>query len=430
MILEFNKVRVKEIIYIILLLTLIMGTLNDELGISSEIRYFNDVLIFILMIFIFWQGKFIRKVNWLRMKNIFIAMIIFTIINLFTVILNLVPLNLVVWAIRNTYRFFVFFWACILYLEKSDLKKIFEIMYKLQWLNLVLILYQFFALGLKQDYLGGIFGHGANAALLIYSILLLAYAIPKYIAKEYSLFRILFILITTSLMSVLAEIRIFFVLVVVIVITNFLLNKNFFKNITIILGIVVLFLFAVSMYKTLFPYVSLSIEAFIKEGNSTGGGYNISRLNAFSDINTIFFRDDIIKNLFGYGFGNCEYSSVSLFCSKFYDLYGHYNYRWFTSQWIFLETGYAGILSYIFILIYNFIYSFKCYKILKSNKINSSFVLCCLNMTIICIISVFYNSLLKADYGYIAFFSLSISGIIFKEVKKEYVKRYNKKIII
>ena len=175
----------------------------------------------------------------------------------------------------------------------------------------------------------------------------------------------------------------------------------------------------------MFPYVSLSLDALIKEGNSTGGGYNISRLNAFSDINSIFFKNDIIDNLFGYGFGNCEYSNVSLFCSEFYNLYGAYNYRWFTSQWIFLETGYAGIISYVFILISDIIYSFKCYR--RSWKKDRSLILCCLIMGVICLISVIYNSLLKADYGYVAFFSLAISAIVFKG-EKNYVKRNNKKI--
>ena len=46
-------------------------------------------------------------------------------------------------------------------------------------------------------------------------------------------------------------------------------------------------------------------------------------------------------------------------------------------------------------------------------------------MCIVCIISVFYNSLLKADYGYIAFFAMAIAGIVFKGERKN-VKRIYK----
>ena len=180
----------------------------------------------------------------------------------------------------------------------------------------------------------------------------------------------------------------------------------------VIVGAVFLLFVSLQIYAALFPYVDLSIEAFLNEGSSTGGGYNISRLNAFSEINTIFFHDSFLKNLFGYGFGNCEYSTINIFCSDFYKLYGFYNYRWFANQWIFLETGYAGVISFCSFFVISFIISFKNSKnIVVKNK---SLIETGIIMTIICLISFFYNSLLKADYGYIAYFSLAIIGLVIK----------------
>lgn len=415
-----TKLNVKYLIYIILILPMIMGTLSDDFGIPSGIRYVNDVLILFLLVLIIKRKDFFKQVHYLKMDIILIAMILFSVINFVSAVINFVPLNLVMWAIRNTYRFFVFFWACIFFLDKVDLKKLFEVFFWLQWINFILVLYQFFSLGLMQDSLGGIFGHGGNAGLLVYSVLLLAYAMSRFISKEYSLFRLLFVLITTCLISVLAEIRIFFLMALMIIIVNFSLNKNIVRKTFILLGLLVLFFFAVEIYKELFPYVTLSFDAFLKEGTSTGGGYNISRLNAFSDITQIFFKNNILCKIFGYGFGNCEYSSIPFFCSEFYKDYGSFNYRWFTNQWIFLETGYAGIVSYLTILLSSLLYAVKRYFGIE--KESKSLIVICIIMCLFCIISVFYNSLLKADYGYIAFFSIAIAGIIFKGEQQD-VKR-------
>lgn len=427
MILKVGRVRIntKSLIYFVLTLTLVMGTLTDDFGIPSAIRYMNDAIIIILFLFLLKRNDFLNKISFLGMNAIFIAMILFSVVNIITVVINFVPLNLVLWAVRNTYRFLIFFWACVLFLDKDDLNKIFEFFYWLQWVNFLLVLYQFFGLGLKQDSLGGIFGHGGNAGLLVYSVILLAHAISKFISKEYSMFRMLFVLVSTCFISVLAEIRVFFVMALIIIMVNFFLNRNIMRKTLIMLGLIVLFFIAIDIYKELFPYVTLSIEALLEEGNSTGGGYNISRLNAFSDIKRIFFKEDLIHNLFGYGFGNCEYSTIPLFCSEFYREYGSFNYRWFTNQWIFLETGYAGIITYLIILCTSFVYSFKCYR--KVSKEKKSLIVICIIMCIVCIISVFYNSLLKADYGYIAFFAMAIAGIVFKGERKNVERVYKEK---
>lgn len=419
MLITYGKIRIrpKNLIYIVLILTLLMGTLNDDFGVTTNIRYLNDVATLLLMFSLFFDKKIQKYIPYLGLNKIIIAMLVYTLVNIISIIINMVSVSLVVWAVRNTYRFFVFFWACIVYLEKEDLDRIFEIMYKIQWANVVLIFYQFTVLNLKQDDLGGIFGHGGNAGLLIYSVLLLAYAVSKYVSKEYSMFKVLFVLISTCVISVLAEIRAFFVFALIIVIVNAILNKSIIRKTGVILVSIILFFVAVDLYSKLFPYVSLTLDAFIKEGSSTGGGYNISRFNALSEINRLFFKNDNLRELFGFGFGNCEYSNIPLFRSKFYDLYGSYNYRWFTSQWVFLETGYAGVVSYIGIVLFNLSYSIKILKLKKDD--DKVFKLICIILSIVCIISFFYNSLLKADFGYIAFFSLAISGIVYKEEKLE-----------
>ena len=406
------RIYPKQLVLFIFYLTLIMNFLSDEIGIPTGIRYCNDFLIFLLLLSMISDG--VRNhVKALNIKLISFSIMLFTIVNIFTAAINLVPLNLVIWAIRNTYRFFVFFYACVLYLKKDDVKKIFNNLYYIQWLNVVLVLYQYYLLDLEQDTLGGIFGHGGNAGLLIYSVLLLCYAIFQYTAKEYPLYKLIFIAISTSLTSVLAELRVFFVLFVIIVIINIMLSKSSWKKILVIASLIVLFLISVRVYSELFPYVELTIQALLEEGLGQGGGYNISRLNAFSDINELIMHDDVLENLFGFGFGNCEYSDVAIFTSSFYDEYGHLNYRWFSHQWIFLETGYFGVVSYLLILLSMLICGIKTWR--KVHGTDKPLVETGISMCIICFVMFFYNSLLKADFAYIAFLGLAIPTIMFKE---------------
>ena len=200
---------------------------------------------------------------------------------------------------------------------------------------------------------------------------------------------------------------------------NFLITKFTLKKPVVIFGVIILFFISVNMYEKIFPYVDLSFEAFISEGSSTGGGYNLSRLSGISNINKIFFNDDFLKNSFGYGFGNCEYSSFEIFTSNFYKIYGDYHYRWFTHLWVFLETGYFGIVSYLLIIISIFFQSFKCIKN-KFNQLDFDCIIFTCIISVIMILMFFYNSLLKADFAYLAFFALSISSVIIKSNKNLY----------
>lgn len=417
-----KRINSKVFIYFIIIFTVFMNTFIDDLHFPAAIRYLNDIFIVILLISLLFRKNIKEVVTNTNSKYVVIFIILFTIVNIVSALINLVPIQLVLWATRNTYRFFVFYLASITFLEKKDVDNIMRIMCKLQILNFALVLYQYFILGLKQDTLGGLFGHGGNAGLLIYSIIILAYSIVKYNSKVMPLYQMLFILITTVISSVLAELRIFFIIIAIILILNVLLTKFTLKKIVIITSVVILFFVSINIYSSIFPYVDLSIESFISEGTSTGGGYNLSRLNGISEINKIFFKGDAVKMLFGYGFGNCEYSSFEIFTSNFHNLYGEYHYRWFTHLWIFLETGYFGMISYIMIILSVIVQSLKMKKKVHDGSDKDYLVLSNILATIMLIMFI-YNSLLKADFGYLAFFVLSIPSIIISNANKNREKK-------
>ena len=87
-----------------------------------------------------------------------------------------------------------------------------------------------------------------------------------------------------------------FALIIVLVI---LFSKPSFRTFFVV-GITIVGLFiAIDLMKKIFPlqYETLvNFELLKQYADAKGGGYNISRLNAFGDINRLFFHNNIILN--------------------------------------------------------------------------------------------------------------------------------------
>lgn len=405
-------IRPKKLIYFIIFFTVIMGALIDEFHLPRSITYLNDVCVILLLFFCLKRIKFWKYIH---MSFFPITMAgLFTVL-LFGVIINLVPIRLVIWGTRNTFRCFVFLYAAIIYLDMDDLDCIFDKLYKLQWINLILALYQYYVLGLSQDSLGGIFGHGAGAGLTSFSCLLLSYHLCAYFYKKISLFKMVFVVGTTLITCTLAEEKMFFFEFVIILISVFLFSKFSLKKLVGIIVGSLFFLGGLQLMKYILPWSYeriVNFEKFIEYGQSTTGGYNISRFGAFSEINDIFLKNNILKNLFGYGLGNCEYASFPIFLSDFYRTYGWYNYRWFAHQWMFLETGYLGLIAYIMVIVGFLVYGVRHRFKLSEHAGMYNVVGQC--MAVITVVSMWCNALVKVDYSYIPFFGIALIGIAVK----------------
>ena len=331
-----------------------------------------------------------------------------------TAIFNLVPLQLYIWAFRNTFRFFVFFAACVTVLDTEDIDGIFDILYKFQYLNIVLCLLEYFVWGYKQDCLGGIFGieRRCNGAQNIYFCILLTWALSKYLAKKLNIIHLLVVMLSVLIISALAELKIFYIEFVLIVIMVVFLSRPSFKlGIIIAVGFVG-FNFSLDLLKEVFPHqynVLVNTNTFLDYFNSSGtGGYNISRMSAFKEINDRFFNNSVIRNLFGYGFGACEYSSFSLFTSQFYKQYSALNYRIFAHVMIFLETGYVGLILFILFFIDAARYAILRIKELGIYRYHAIIAIV---FSMMCIINLWYNNALKIEYSYMAYFVLAIVAI-------------------
>lgn len=409
------RISRKSIIYIQLLyvLTVFWGV---SLGLPYAAVYFLDILNVVAILFSLkdCRGLFSHIGYW----PIWIFALLCIVLAV-TDVLNLVPPMLIVWAIRNTFRFFGFFLACATLLTLSDVFKIMRMLYIFQILNCVISAYQFFVLGFKQDNLGGIFGTstGCNGYSNLFFCFLLAYYGLYCLSGRVPIRKFLFICVSTLALAALAEIKIFFFEFIAIVVVVSLINIKKVRTYGAALLIVAIFFIAFRVFATVFPSSYTTITNFdnlFGYSSKSMAGYELSRLGAFSEINTLIFNGDLLKELFGVGFGGAEYSStIPMFTSDFYRIWGYLNYRWFTHQMWYIESGAVGFSTLVLLLVSHMVYSGKMIVKAPQHKVLLQFVVI---STVMTIFNLWYNCTFRIEAGYLNFFILAISCIVAKEV--------------
>ena len=324
------------------------------------------------------------------------------------------------WAVcSRTMGIFVFFPLCIAYLTVKDVEKIFSIMCKMQVLNVLLSFYQYFVLGIWGDYLGGIFGtvQGANGSANIFYLVLFAYLLTKTLQDYTNLKRFIFYSLSFVILAAMSDIAAFYIEMVMIAGAVFLYMRTNIKKIHFMLVGIIGFVVALISFSVIYPerFAFLmdlgNLKAYIGIGEYNGV-YGISRLNPFSQINTQFFKGNIIKNLLGFGLGNCEYSEgFGALQSPFFQANRYFRYYWFSNAMTFIETGYLGLLTYFGFVTQNYISSIKFLK----NKSLYEWGLYGIALIICFVFVFFYNNSLNLSGGYLMFFGLSVPYIFTKE---------------
>lgn len=411
------RITPKKIIYFILGLCLTQGILCGFLGLPLSVSYLGDIGIVMLIPFILPQfSNIIKK---LKLGLSFFWLLFFVLSALIGIVINFVPLQLVLWGCRNLFRGIIFFIACFCFLERSDIDKIVKYLCWLQVLNLVAAIIQYFFLGMKQDALRGAFLSAGGGLLDQFQCFMVAYGVSAYLQKKIGSITMFFMLASTIIVAALGEQKAFYIYYVIILVWCILFSNPTIKKVKISLIGGIGLIIGLYVIKVVFPSqfeVLTNLSKMDEYMNMTGGGYNISRLGAFEEITEMFFKNDTIKQLFGFGFGACEYSSVSFFSSEFYEEYGYLNYRWFTHQHTFLETGYIGVISFLMFFVFFFIWTIK--KLLTMKRDNRYYLVISGIMVLITIMSMVAGTTIKTEATYFSYFSIVLAPIIVREELK------------
>lgn len=387
----------------------------DVIGIPAIFKYSCDVLNIILSLYIFLKLKSQQNI---MSKNIFSILLIVGSFILLSFVFW-IPSNgdflLLLWGSRNTFRFLIFFVACILFLDKFFIDKILAKVDLLIIINFLLCLFQFIVLGLSGDNIGGSFGtaSGCNAPLNVLLVIVTAFNASKYVTKEKNIIQVIFYIGLCAIIAGMAELKVYVFEVIFIIILVGIFSKGLMKKISIAIIAVIFSLSSIRLIEMLIPGWEgfFTIENMYKMISSTEGYTStgdLNRLTSITTLNKIFFSSNI--NWIGFGLGNSEYSDSFLFLnSPFFKSYGYLHYGWFSIAKIYLELGWFGIIGSVSIWGYTLICTLNCFK---KEYFYKTFIG---TMSIICTFFFFYNNTMNLDGAYLIYVCLSFTYVLNKE---------------
>ena len=404
-----------KMIWLVLAITSVGALIISTFHTSNFVYYLADMFNVFLAFFAIRRVVRVRKMK--EVGFLVLLLVLFIINCIIGIIGNNVPLKLAIWGSRNVYRFVLFFSSCVVLLEKKDVARFQAAFPKIYVINAIIAIFQYFVLGLKGDYIGGLFGtiQGCNGALTIFLNIALSYFIAGYLSGNEKLSKIIVYSILYFLVAALSETKgnyIFFVLIVAVAL---LVSKKSLKTFGIICVAFVSVGAGIYFLNKYFPG-SLDFLLDLNEANRyMNASYfetvTFTRNAALSVANKVFFKDNSWLYLFGYGIGACDTSSF--FSSPFFDMYGYMNYRQLSSSMTVLQNGYTGLAVYFAFFVYLLLVGlFKSGKCEDANAKQIMIMTCCL--AFFAIGDSFYASL-YIDAAYWLFFALAIPLVMLKE---------------
>lgn len=223
-----------KMIWLVLAITSVGALIISTFHTSNFVYYLADMFNVFLAFFAIRRVVRVRKMK--EVGFLVLLLVLFIINCIIGIIGNNVPLKLAIWGSRNVYRFVLFFSSCVVLLEKKDVARFQAAFPKIYVINAIIAIFQYFVLGLKGDYIGGLFGtiQGCNGALTIFLNIALSYFIAGYLSGNEKLSKIIVYSILYFLVAALSETKgnyIFFVLIVAVAL---LVSKKSLKTFGII----------------------------------------------------------------------------------------------------------------------------------------------------------------------------------------------------
>ncbi len=381
----------------------------DFLGCPSFIKYSIDMAWVALLVIMFVRSRIFIKKNQRVVVMFVVAWLIYVTVGY---IFNYQSLFYFLWGLRNNIRFYIAFMAYAFFFKEDDIYGVLNFFDYMFWINVPIVFFQFMVLGYKQDYLGGIFGveKGCNAYTSILFVIVVAKSILLYIDGEEKTYKCLLKCAFALIIAAMAELKFFFVLFVIILVVALILTKFSWRKTLILLGVAVLMLFAGNILTIVFGEDERLTLGRLLELITARNYATAEDLGRFTAIPTI--SRDILNNwyerIFGLGIGNCDTSAFAICNTPFFQTHEHLHYSWFSSAFLFLETGYVGLILNLAFFV---ICLFMALVLIKREEGNTLFNKLAVIGATLCVIYTFYNSSLRKECGLIMYFILSLPFI-------------------
>ena len=313
------------------------------------------------------------------------------------------------WGYRNNFRLYVAFLAFAILFEEEDANGVLKLMDLLFWVNALFTFVQYFALGYEQDYLGGIFGteRGCNSFSIIFFGVVVSKSVLSFMNKQEKALHCLLKCGVSLIIAAFAELKLYFVIFLFILVMSAAITRFSWRKLLLLCLSAMLFAFASTLLTAVFGESNaITLERIWELATATtySTAEDLGRFTAIPTISRTLFHN-LGDRLFGFGLGNCETSAFAICNTPFYQTYSYLHYTWFSSAFLFLETGYVGLTLHL--LFYGMSF-FTAYRRLKRRQSNELFCQLGMIMSVLCVVLTFYNSSLRMEVGYVAYFALAL----------------------
>ena len=437
MTLKIKKIAMKSLnlgnrmILFIILWNVLAPILIGFFHFPRALLYITDIFNIVLFLnTIYIQAK--RKT--LTINSTVSWILIFITVAIISTLINFTSPLLAFWGMRQNFRFFLFFYSCVEFLNEKTLRIILKIIQVVFWISLPLCVYE--ALFVQYpvgtiigDMVGGIYYRvgSANAPLNVILIINSFYIMLRCVNGKVSFGKLILTLTAAIYMAILAELKLFLLEIIIITLYVLITNKINWKIVALCLSGILVFSFVITTFvsvnargRSYYTENFFSLKSMIEYVTRAEGYDGVGDLNRFTAIESLwkmFFSKDKIGLLFGYGIGSADFSnSFDALTSSFYRNYSYLHYQYFSHAFIFIETGLLGLLSYIMIYTSSLRYGIK--KLRKSEW-RKFYVFAVFSMLFL----LFYNTTLRNELcAYILYAILAIphaKKFDFKRLEKE-----------
>ena len=262
------------LIFFILAVYFLTATLTQLLHLPLVIQMLMDVAWCLLgvLILINWRSLFQASI---QVKALLAVVVLFFLSTLVGLALNYQSILYYLWGIRNNFAYLVFFFACILFLKAENIRNYWKCFDLLFAVNFLVTFFQFFILGYKQDYLGGIFGvqQGCNGRTNAFLMIVITCSIVRYLNQEEKAWVCLLKCAMALIIAALAELKMFILEFFVIIVLAVLLTKFSRKKLYLLIGGCIGGILAIQILTWIFPQWAgtFSVKGFWQIATSSAG---------------------------------------------------------------------------------------------------------------------------------------------------------------
>ncbi len=410
------KLKIKKrspetwLVWFVFMMPFLFGVLTEFLGLPSILRYTVDVAwVGILIITVFGNRITVYKST----AILFLWVLLFFGSTILVYMFNYQSVLYYLWGFRNNFRMYAFFIGCVLFFCREDIDSCIDWFDRIFYINCAVALFQYFLLDLRQDFLGGIFGAqgGCNGWLNIFQVAVITKTVVYYLNKKESLRMTVIKSILALVIAAFAELRFFFIEFGVIVAVAVLITSFSWRKVAVIAVTVGGLFVGIRLLVDVFPQFAeyMTLESFYNSASAETGYTStgdMNRLTSLSMISDLFLKTDL-KRFFGMGLGNCDYAEAFNFItSPFYLKNADYHYTWLSVAFLFLETGFTGLIFFFGFFVLVFVFALKRMK--KAEKIY-----CQISMitAVLCVLIGVYNSTLRTEAAFMLYFLMALPFI-------------------